>query len=343
MSGRVESEMANRDIVAIGTSAGGVAALCYLAERLPPGLPASLLITIHLSKQYRSSLDELLTRSGPLPAAFATEGEKLRKGRIFVAPPDRHLIVEEDRIILGAGPRENNARPSIDVMLRSVALCCGPRTVGVVLTGTLGDGASGLWAVGECGGIGVVQDPSDAAFAEMPENALRLADPDHVARLRDLPALIENLVHQPAGEPVPAPDAIRYEVMLAKNGRGNMEKMDQIGKRSFFACPDCHGVMWEIREGDLVRYRCHVGHTYSANLMDLALDESLRDALASALRTLEERVALARKLGEQAVERNHRLIAVMWAERVRDYQQEAGVIRDAVRRMDAIAATAAAE
>ena len=137
---------------------------------------------------------------------------------------------------------------------------------------------------------------------------------------------------------MPAPGAIRYEVMVAKNGRGNMEKMDQIGKRPLFACPDCDGVMREITEGDLVRYRCRVGHAYSANLMDVALDESLRGALASALRTLEERVALARKLGEQAVERNHRLIADMWAERVHDYRQEAGVIRDAVRRMDAIAA-----
>src|SRR5690348_3691552 len=136
--------MANHDIVAIGTSAGGVDALIFLANQFPRNFPATVLVTIHLPRDARSQLDELLTSAGPLPAAFAKEGDVLKKSCIYLAPPDRHLLLEEDRLALGAGARENHARPAIDPMLRSAAVCCSSRTIGVVLTGTLGDGASGL-------------------------------------------------------------------------------------------------------------------------------------------------------------------------------------------------------
>lgn len=338
---RMDAQMANRDIVAIGTSAGGVAALQYLVERLPPDFPACVLVTIHLSNRIRSVLDEILSRAGPLPVAFAADGNSLRKGHIFIAPADRHLLVEGDRMLLGAGPRENNSRPAIDPMLRSVAVCCGPRAVGVVLTGTLGDGASGLWAISRCGGMSVVQHPDDAAFPEMPENALRMMEPDHVVRLKDMARLLQSLVHEPAGEPVAIPEQIRFEVEIARTGRGDMDEMDRFGRRSVLACPDCHGVMWEIGEGDLIRYRCHIGHTYTADLMSVAVDENLRRALGSALRALEEKVALARKLQQQATDRGHHLVQDTWAERVREYEQELAVVRDAVLRMEAVAARAA--
>lgn len=333
--------MANRDIIAVGTSAGGVDALQFLAERLPPDLPASILVTIHLAKEFRSVLDEVLSRAGPLPASFAIDGERLRKGHIYIAPPDRHLLLEGERLLLGAGPRENNTRPAIDPMLRSVALCCGPRAVGVVLTGSLGDGASGLWAIEKCGGLSIVQDPSDAAFPDMPENALRIMKPDHVVRLKDLAPLLQSLAHQPAGEPVEAPQQIRFEVEIAKTGRSSMDEMDRFGRRSVLACPDCHGVMWEIDEGDLIRYRCHVGHTYTAELMDVAVDDNLRRALASAIRALEEKVALARKLQKQALDRGHNLVQDTWEERVSEYQHELDIVRDAMLRMELMAAKAA--
>jgi two-component system chemotaxis response regulator CheB len=331
--------MGNRDVLAIGTSAGGVQALMFLAARFPPQFPASVLVTIHLSNQFRSALDGMLSRAGPLPASFAGHGEIYRKGHIYLAPPDRHLLVDDDRLHLGAGPRENNARPAIDAMLRSVAVCCGSRAIGVVLTGTLGDGASGLWAINRCGGMSVVQDPKDAAFPEMPLNALNRAKPDHVVSLTEMPALLESMVHQPAGVPVPAPGSIKFEVEIARNGRATMDDMDRLGRRSVLACPDCQGVMWEIDEGELVRYRCHVGHTYTAELMSVALDESLRRALASAVRALEERLALARKLHDQAKEQgyNH---AETWAAKAREYERELNVVRDSILRMDEIAARA---
>jgi len=330
--------MGNRDVIAIGTSAGGVEALLYIAKRLPREFPATILVTIHLSRQAGSVLDEILTQAGPLPAKFASRGELVKKGHIYLAPPDHHLLLDNDHIALGDGPRENNARPAIDPMLRSVAVCCGPRSVGVVLTGTLGDGASGLWALGQCGGSTVVQDPTDAAFAEMPMMAVSQAGPDHVVRLADIPRLLGSLAHQPAGVPIVVQRGIKCEVEVAKGGQHAMEEMDNIGKRSVLACPDCGGMMWEIKEDKLIRYRCHVGHTYGAELMSVALDENLRRALASAQRALEERAALAQKLQRQAVASGHRLLAETWAEKVREFERETQIIRESVQRMERLAA-----
>jgi len=330
--------MANRDVLAVGTSAGGVEALISLAKHLRPDFPAAVLVTIHLSSHSRSVLDEILNRAGPLPARFAVDGENLRKAHIYIAPADRHLLLDGDRLSLGSGPRENSARPAIDPMLRSVAVCCGPRGVGVVLTGTLGDGASGLWALHQCGGLTVVQDPNDAAFPEMPRTAMARAKPDHVVGLSDMPALLHSLVHEPAGDPVPVSRAIQFEVGIARNGKTSMDKMDGLGRRSVLSCPDCGGVMWEITEGDLLRYRCHVGHTYTADLMTVMTDENVRRSLGVALRALEERLALARKLYNEASARGDRLLAENWSARAHEFEHEMKVIRDSIARVDDIAA-----
>jgi len=329
--------LANRDVLAIGTSAGGFEALRFLAGEFPANLPASVLVVIHLSSQFRSTLDAILSQAGPLPATFAKDGERMKKGRIYIGPPEQHLLVEGDVIRLGMGPRENNSRPAIDPLFRSAALCCGPRTVGAVLTGTLGDGAAGLQALQHSGGLTVVQDPSDAAFSEMPATALSRLRPDHVVGLAGMPALLEELVRQPSGAPSPVREGLAYEVEIARGGRGTMSSMDRIGRRSVLACPDCHGVMWEIDEGELVRYRCHVGHAYSAELMSLALDENLTRALASALRALDERVALARKLQKQEREHGRIKLADSWGRKASEFEAEAGVIRDSIRRADEIA------
>jgi len=335
--------MANRDVLAIGTSAGGVEALTFLANSFRPDFPAAILVTIHLPTQFRSSLDDILSRAGPLPAAFANNGQRIEKARIYIAPPGSHLIVDGDQLLLGVGPRENHARPAIDPMLRSTAVCCAHRAVGVVLTGTLGDGASGLWMLGHLGGMTIVQDPRDAAFPEMPLTALNRAQPDHVVPLADLPKLLERAVHQPAGEPQPVPETIKYEVEIARSGRGSMDNMDRIGRRSVLSCPDCGGVMWEIDEGRLTRYRCHVGHAYTDELMQLAVDESLRRALASALRALDERMALVRKLEAQAAATGHKQLAESWARRRWEFEHDAGIIDEAIERLDRMVTKTAAE
>ena len=330
--------MANRDVLAVGTSAGGVEALISLAKHLRSDFPAAVLVTIHLPSHSRSVLDEILNSVGPLPARFAVDGENIRKAHIYIAPPDRHLLLDGDRLALGSGPRENNARPAIDPMLRSVALCCGPRAVGVVLTGALGDGASGLWTLDQSGGLIVVQDPQDAAFPEMPLSAMNRVKPDHVVGLRDMPALLASLVHEPVGDPVPVPVGTRFEVGIARNGHSSMDNMDGLGHRSVLSCPDCGGVMWEIAEGDLLRYRCHVGHTYTADLMSVMTDENVRRSLGVALRALEERAALAKKLYNQASDRGDRLLANTWSARAQEFECEMKVIRDSIARVDEITA-----
>lgn len=335
--------MPNRDIVAIGASAGGVEALKFLTSELPAKFDATVLITIHLAEDYVSSLDHILTRSGPLPAHFARGGDKIERGHIFIAPPSRHLLLDGDRIELGSGPRENNARPAIDPMFRSVALCCGARGIGVVLSGMLADGAAGLLALKQSGGITVVQEPDDAAFSEMPASALRRAQPEHIVTLAALPALLKKLIQQPPGRPVPEPERLRFEVNVAKRGHFNMSDMDRIGRRSVLACPDCHGVMWEIDEGDLLRYRCHVGHAYTAEAMKFAIDENLARALGSALRALDERIAITEKLRDKAIENQHHNSSEWWQRRLDEIEREAEVIRESIRRMEQVAVEKAAE
>lgn len=330
--------MANRDVIAIGTSAGGVEALLFLAQRLPHGLPASVLVTLHLASHFRSSLDVMLSRAGPLPATFAAQGDRLERGRIYIAPPARHLLLDGDHLSLGLGPRENNARPAIDPMLRSVAVCCGARSIGVVLTGTLGDGAAGLWALKHCGGLAVVQDPSDAAYPEMPQTALQRSNADRVAPLAEIPELLESLVREPPGEPTRVPEHFKLEVEIARNGNSTMDQMDRIGRRSVLTCPDCQGIMWEIDEGEFIRYRCHLGHAYAADPMSLALDESIRRALASGLRALEERAVLAQGIAERAGRRgNQKALAESWARKAREFDREAETVRDSLRRFDQLA------
>jgi len=328
--------MANRDLVAIGASAGGVEALSFLCKALPAQFPATILITLHLPSHYASTLDRILSRAGSLPATFARDGDTLRRGEIFLAPPGCHLIAGRDRLRLGKGPRENNARPAIDPMLRSVAVCCGPRAIGVILTGTLGDGASGLSAIQQCGGITVVQDPGDAAFSEMPRTALNRSIPDHVVHLADLPLLLNSLIQRPAGEPMPVPESVRFEVDIASGHKASMTDMDRLGRRSVLTCPDCNGVMWEIEDDDLHHYRCHVGHAYGADTMNLALDDNLRRALGSALRALEERTALTERLRTQASNRGHNHSADMWARKIEEIEKEAEVLRKTITRIDAV-------
>jgi two-component system chemotaxis response regulator CheB len=328
--------MANRDLVAIGASAGGVEALVSLCRRLPAHFPATILITQHLPSHYASNLDQLLSWAGPLPATFAHDGDALKKEQIFLAPPGCHLIADRDRLLLGKGPRENNARPAIDPMLRSVAVCCGPRAIGVILTGTLGDGASGLNAIQQCGGLTVVQDPEDAAFSDMPRSALNRSIPDHVVHLADLPLLLNSLVQRPAGEPTPVPESIRFEVGIASGQRASMRDMDRLGRRSVLTCPDCNGVMWEIDDDDLSHYRCHVGHAYGAEMMNLALDENVRRALGSAIRALEERVALTERLRARASERGHNHSADDWSRKIEEIEKETDTLRKTITRIDEV-------
>src|SRR5262245_54507151 len=225
--------VANRDILAIGASAGGLQAFKKVVAGLPPDLPAAILFVIHTRGDFRSVLPEIIERAGRLPVTFAEDGQPFQHGRIYVAPPDRHLLVDENVLHLSVGARENNTRPAIDPLFRSAAVCCGSRTIGVVLTGYLDDGSSGLRAIKRCGGITVVQDPGDAAYPDMPRSALAKVTVDHVVSLADMPGLLVDLVQEPAGPPVSVPEDIQLEDAIAR-GMSGMEVLEHLGKRAVY-------------------------------------------------------------------------------------------------------------
>jgi two-component system chemotaxis response regulator CheB len=186
-------EKVKRDIIVIGASAGGVQALQQLVQTLPPDLAAAVFVVLHTSPWAPSLLPQILSRSGPLPAAHARDGEGIERGRIYVAPPDHHLLLERDRTVLWKGPKENRFRPAINVLFRSAAGAYGERVTGVILTGALDDGSAGLWWISRQGGVALVQDPDEAQIDEMPRSALTYVSSAYVARLSEMGSFLTRL------------------------------------------------------------------------------------------------------------------------------------------------------
>jgi two-component system, chemotaxis family, protein-glutamate methylesterase/glutaminase len=283
-------------VIVIGASAGGVRALEELAAGLPPDFPAAVLIVLHVSATKRSLLHHILGRAGPLPAREAVDAEPLEGGRIYVAVPDHHLMVADSRIRVVRGPKENHYRPAVDVLFRSAAYHYGSRVIGVVLSGSLSDGSSGLYAIKRVGGVAIVQDPEDAASQSMPLSALRRVDIDYALPAREMGALLAGVIAEPPPrEPLDAAHyradlQIEIEIAAADSAfeRGIMEHAEP----SVYTCPECHGVLFRIREGKIDRFRCHTGHGYSTQALAEELSETAEATLWTALRTLQESVAL---------------------------------------------------
>jgi len=189
----------HRDVVVVGASAGGVDAIQAMVAGLPPEFPASLLVVVHRTAAGPTVLPQILARHAALPVAFARDGEPLERGQIYVAPSDRHLLVHDDRVRLSSGPRENGHRPAIDPLFRSAARSAGPRTIGVILSGLLDDGAIGMKLVKRLGGAVLVQDPEEARFSGMPLAAIRAMTPDRVAAAADIGRVLCELVEEPVG------------------------------------------------------------------------------------------------------------------------------------------------
>ena len=290
--------MSSRRIVVVGTSAGGIEALRGLVRELPHAFPAPVCIVMHTAPESSGLLHDILGRAGVLPAVQPADMERLRPGYVYVAPPDHHLIVEPGRLRVTRGPRENRFRPAVDPLFRSAAQVFGPGAIGVVLTGNLDDGTAGLWAIKQLGGIAIVQDPADAECPSMPANAQRHVAVDHVVPLRGIAALLVRLTTESLAEiePPVAPGPVEVEVSIAK-GRNPVDAgVQELGRPSSFACPECHGVLLQVEEGGRFRFRCHTGHAYSAESLRAAIDQGIEGALWKAYRSLEEGGLLMRQL-----------------------------------------------
>lgn len=320
--------MASKDIIVIGGSAGSGTALRRIVADLPADLRASLFVCTHQPSNSAGYLAEMLGRTATLPVSAAVDGQPVEQGRIYVAGPDRHMLLLGDTIRLGDGPRENMARPAIDPLFRSAALSCGGRTVGVVLSGMLNDGASGLSAIKACGGTAVVQHPLDAETDQMPLAALETVDADEVAAADDLGAVLARLAGSRAGEDLPPPPGLALEVEIAAGARLGAEALRRIADPSPLSCPECHGVLSEVRGEQPLRFRCQTGHAHTAEVLTRATTE-LEEAMRLALRVMEERVTLVSRMAEDARRTGRNAVAELYEARAVEYARNAEVLRAA--------------
>jgi two-component system chemotaxis response regulator CheB len=290
-------------VVVVGASAGGIQALHVLLSGLPTDLAASVLVVLHIPTHSPSHLHEILARTSALPVTAAIDGELMEAGRVYVAPTDRHLLVQIDgRLRLTRGPKENRVRPAVDALFRSAASSCGSRVIGIVLTGNLDDGTAGLWAIKDRGGKALVQAPADAEFPSMPESALRHVRIDHTLTVADMPALLRRLIvdGSRADTPGPPSPAMKVEVDIALEGNAFQDGVMKLGPVSANTCPECHGVLVKIREGSVIRYRCHTGHAYSLETLLADVNAAIDTTLWASLRAMEERVLLLSQLKQDA-------------------------------------------
>ena len=284
-----------RGVVAVGASAGGVEALTDFTANLPADLPYAILVVLHVPANAPSVLAHILDRNGPLPAVTAQGDTPLEPGTINVAVPNRHLLVEDHRIVLSEGPTENGYRPAINALFRSVALTFGPRAVGVLMSGVLDDGVSGLSAIRARGGTTVVQSPEDALFPAMPKNALATGCVDYKAAAKEIGSLLQELAGRELEERDMKPDArMELENLIARAPKYSTEfDGEQLGSPSGYTCPDCNGSLMTVTDKD---FRCHVGHAWTADHLLKARDVEVEGALWIALRSLQEKAKLSRRL-----------------------------------------------
>jgi two-component system chemotaxis response regulator CheB len=314
------------DIIAIGGSAGGLEALRKLMADLPADLAAAVLVVVHIGQA--SYLSQILGRAARLPVADAESGAKLERGRVYVAPPGRHLLVHDAHILLRRGPRENMVRPGIDPLFRSAAASFGSRVIGVVLSGALNDGTAGLKAINRCGGLAVVQDPKDAAVPDMPRSALRHATVDHCVPVAAMAGLLARLAAEPAGETPEIPLDIKLEAAMAAQEMSDMSnEEEQIGRLARLSCPDCQGPLWEIADNGLLRYRCRVGHAYTGDALLAAQAGEIESMLWRLLRSHQDRADVIRRMAQQERANNRHEIADQLQRRAREYEEDAEVVQ----------------
>jgi two-component system chemotaxis response regulator CheB len=312
-------------VIVIGASAGGMKALSEIVAQLHTEIDAAVFIVLHLSRTSISDFLKLhLQKFTSLPCEVASEGAPIKKGHIYIAAPNLHLLVKEGRIILGRGPAENRWRPSIDVLFRSAAAAYNTRTIGIVLTGLLDDGTTGMLAIKRSGGTCIVQDPNEAEYPDMPLSVLNNMEADYCISLADMGEVIEGII-QTTPEKKPAPHDVIIESQIAERVVVDYDTVKQLGEKSIYACPDCGGGLWNITkggegQGKTDRYRCHIGHSYSEKDLVIKQEEIFESTLWTALRIMEERRNLLMKLENDHAKKGFATLAKSYKERADDIQ-----------------------
>jgi len=287
----VNSSQGSKYCIVIGASAGGIEAIQGLVAGLRPDIPAIISVVVHTAAHTPLVLDRIVERAGSLPCTYAEHEEQLQTGHIYIAPPDRHLFVEDSIARVVYGPKENRHRPSVDSLFRSAALAYRHQAIGVILSGLLDNGTAGLLAIKKMGGIAIVQDPEEAAFASMPESALRWVDVDYCLPVSEIAGQLNELVRKerttPAGASDVAPDFIRLELDAAAGTSLHRAEAEKLGQMSPFSCPHCKGPLYEIEDVKHKRYRCLVGHAFSLQSLLYSQTEQVETSLWEAVQVMQ--------------------------------------------------------
>ena len=287
--------------IVIGASAGGFEVLLDIVSQLPADLPAPIFVVMHIPAYHPSYLPAILSKAGPLKAIHPEDGRMVQAGFIYVAPPDHHLLVDDGHIAVKRGPKENGFRPSIDALFRSAAYSYGPAAVGVVLSGALHDGTSGLWTIKRLGGTAIVQDPYDAEYASMPRSALEYVDADYRVPSAEISGLLVRLANETSEKKMAANEKlekrIATEVQIAAGTNMSEKNILEMGELSPFTCPECHGTLIEIKDGKFSRFRCHTGHGFTADALLEEVTRSTGEKIWQVTRSLQETVMLLQHMG----------------------------------------------
>lgn len=326
--------MTNRDIVVIGASAGGIMALTELLKSIPTDFTATIFVVLHLPASSPSALPLILSRAGELNAVHPVDGEVIKRGLVYVSPPDHHILLEGNRVLVKKGPKENNFRPSIDALFRSAAYVYGPRVIGVVLSGLLNDGTSGLWSVKRLGGVTMIQEPADAEFPNMPLNVLDYVKVDYTTRASDMGLLLKKLTTERASKkPKISKEEMAFlkmEVIISKQDNAFTMGIMNEGELTPFTCPECHGVLVRLIEGKFIRFRCHTGHAYTASSLLADLSKSVEETLWQSMRGLEETTMLLNQISDHFKNEGLREAAAIFAAKADMTTKRSRVIHDSV-------------
>lgn len=326
--------MEKRNIIVIGASAGGFEAIKQLTAALPADLNAAIFIVWHMSPDVTGILPQVINRQKTLMAANAIDNELIVNNRIYVAPPDRHLLLEHGTMRVTRGPKENRFRPAVDPLFRSAAYIYGSRVIGIVLSGALDDGTAGLWTIKSRGGMAIVQEPADAEVPSMPENALAAVAVDYRVPIVEMANLLVKLTAETVEEVnetnMEEQKKTAIEVRIATQDQALEQGIMDLGMLSPYACPECHGVLSAIKDGNLIRYRCHTGHAYSADSLLTSITENIEDTLWSAIRGVEESIILLNNLGDHYAEKNQPKLAAMYFKKAKEAESRAEIVRQTV-------------
>ncbi|MGK2863681.1 MAG: chemotaxis protein CheB [Chitinophagaceae bacterium] len=294
-------------IVVIGASAGGLDALREMAQTLQKGLDVAYCIVLHLSRKgIGDFVVHRLAQVTSMHCSLAVNGAEIKKDSIYIARPNQHLLVKDNKFILGAGPEENRFRPSIDVLFRSAAVAYSSHAIGVILSGMLDDGTSGMWAIKRSGGTCIVQDPNQAEYPDMPVSVINNMEADHVVTLEEIGPLIGKIVKQKKGRKKPVPKDVMLESKIAETTAVSINDIEKLADTSVFACPDCGGNLWAMKGDIIKRYRCHIGHAYTERDLVVKQAETASTTLWVALRMMEERKHLLKKMEVDNIKRGHK-------------------------------------